>query len=154
MRPKITQQINGKLELSHFSLTQAVDLESIDFYCFPHNKKPAQVFVFMKDITTGLTEIVELKETVSDYGKPVLRVPLTYSLRIKDAKVEIKIFTLDTESGTGTYSLPEIIYVSTANYKLARETAMVRELSDSVVNYYEAIVKVLQEVIEKGDNAE
>ena len=154
MRTSVTFEANGNLSLRDFSLTQTMDVGDIDFYVPSAIKKPSQVFLIMKDVESGLREVVELHQTISDYNKPVFRLPLTCSLRLTNARVEIKLLVVDVESETMVYSKPVTALLTTQNFKLARETAMVRELSDSVVTYYEAIVKVLQEVIEKGDNAE
>jgi len=83
----------------------------------------------------------------------VFRLPLTCSLRLTSARVELKLLIVDVNADTSEYSKPVICRLTTQNFKLARETSMARELSDSVVKYYEAIVTVLKEVIEKGDNA-
>ena len=154
MRSSAILEANDKLSLRDFSLTQATDIGDIDFFVPAALKKPSQVFLILKDVETGLREVAELKETLNGYNKPVFRLPLTCSLRLNNARVEMKLLIVDIATDTMSYSTPVTALLSTQNFKLARETSMVRELSDSIVCYYEAIVKVLQEVIEKGDNAE
>ena len=154
MRPSVSLEKDGGLTLRDFSSKGATDISSIDFYVALAIKKPIQVFLHMVDQSTGLTELVELHSTNNGYGKPVFRIPLTYSLRFTDTSVQLKLIVIDVEAQTTDVSSSAYARIKTDNYELARETAMVRKLSDSVVNHYEAIVKVLQEVIEKGENAE
>ena len=154
MRPSIMFEKNGGLTLRDFSSTGANDISSIDVYVASATKRQVQVFLYMIDQATGLHEIVELHQGDNGYGKPVFRVPLTYSLRFTNTSVKFKLIVVDVEADTSEVSSWGYSKIKTENYELARETAMVRQLSDSVVKYYEAIVKVLQEVIEKGENAE
>lgn len=154
MRPSVMLEKDGGLTLRDFSSKEANDITSIDVYVASATKRQVQVFMHMVDQTTGLHEMVELHKCDNGYGKPVFRVPLTYSLRFTNTSVKFKLIIVDVEADTSEASSWGYAKIKTENYELARETAMVRQLSDSVVKYYEAIVKVLQEVIEKGENAE
>ena len=94
MRPSVSLEKDGGLTLRDFSSKEAADISSIDFYVAAAVKKPIQVFLHMVDRNTGLTEIVELHSTNNGYGKPVFRVPLTYSLRFTNTSVQLKVMAM------------------------------------------------------------
>ena len=106
----------------------------------------------LKDVVSGLREIIELHETVDEYDKPVYRLPLTYALRLDNATCDMTLIKLDVDTSTHTESNPSRVILKTEHYKLSREIAMVSELSAEAKKYYEAIVLALKEVIMKGEN--
>lgn len=154
MRPSVQCGRNGALALRDFPVTVAVDVDTIDFYV-PHKAtENKQVFLVLKDIETGLLEVLELVYTMDEYEKPVYRLPLSYTMRLNNAQCDMSLYIYDVDSSTGIHSNTARVVLKTEHYKLAREIAVCGELAADAKRYYEAIVQVLQEVIMKGENNE
>lgn len=155
MQTNVIYERNGTLRLKDFSLVEPNDLSSMDFYVALAAQTETQVFLILKDIESGLHEVVELKECTNALGRPVFRIPLTYSLRLNKSHVQMQLMILDVAAQTHTLSnLSPTVVVSTENYKLAREIAMVNELGTNAKTYYEAIIQALQEIVKKGEKVE
>lgn len=155
MQSTVIYEKNGTLRLRDFSATEPTEIGAIDFYVALAAHTSTQVFLILHDLETGLHEVVELKESTNELGRPVFRVPLTYSLRLNKSHVTMQLMILDVVAQTHTLSdLSPTITMSTENYKLAREIAMVNELGSNAKSYYEAIIQALQEIVKKGENAE
>ena len=152
MRPSVRYSRIGALVLKDFPLTKAVDIDTIDFYVDHHRNENVQVFLVLKEVVSGLREVVELHFTTDEFDKPVYRLPLNQALRLDNAQVDMALVVLDVENSTYVESDPSRVTLTTAHYKLARELAMVSELSAEAKKYYEAIVLALKEVIMKGEN--
>lgn len=145
---------DGKLETKNISLTTATDICTVDFYVSASTKIKTQVFLVLKDPSSGLYDVVELAETENSYGRPVFRVPLISSLRLINSRVELQLCILDVDKSTFEMSDKISLVLSTKNYKLLAETAQASNLSREIKAYYEAIVKALKEIVEKGENVE
>ena len=155
MQTNVIYEKNGTLRLKDFSLVEPNDLSSMDFYVALAAHTETQVFLILRDTESGLHEVVELQECTNSFGRPVFRIPLTYSLRLNKTHVTMQLMILDVKAQTHTLSdLSPTVVVSTENYKLAREIAMVNELGVKAKTYYEAIIQALQEIVKKGEKAE
>jgi hypothetical protein len=154
MTGKVILETKGNLYLRDFSLTQANEIGNIDFYVAAALKRPTQVFLVITDPATNLYDIIELHQAVNNLGNPVFKVPVGQAIRIEKAHAIIKLLVVDNESGTCIFSDPAELYLTTENYKIARETAIVNELGKTVGGYYDAIVTALHEIIEKGEKTE
>lgn len=154
MKSTVVFGSNGKLSLKDFSLTQPTDIGNIDFYVAAALKKPTQVFLIIREAKTGLLDVIELHQTQNQLGNPVFNVPVAQRLKFKQGNATIKLLIVDTETETYHFSGSASAFLTADNYAIARETAIVRELGTNVKTYYDAIVTVLQEVIEKGEKSE
>lgn len=152
MRPSVRYSRVGALSLKDFPVTTPVEIDTVDFYVDHHRNENVQVFLVLKDVVSGLREVVELHQTIDEFDKPVYRLPLNQALRLDNAQVDMTLVVLDVESATYVESNPSRVRLTAAHYKLAREVAMVSELSTEAKKYYEAIVLALKEVIMKGEN--
>lgn len=152
MRPSVRYSRVGALSLKDFPVTTPVEIDTVDFYVDHHRNENVQVFLVLKDVVSGLREVVELHQTIDEFDKPVYRLPLNQALRLDNAQVDMTLVVLDVESATYVESNPSRVRLTAAHYKLAREVAMVSELSAEAKKYYEAIVLALKEVIMKGEN--
>lgn len=154
MRPSVRYERSGALILRDFSVTTAVDIDTIDFYIPQKMTDNLQVFLVLKDVATGLREVLELAYTIDEYEKPVYRLPLSYTMRLNNSTCLMSLYILDVTNDTCVESKPVQVILKTEHYKLAREIAVCSELAADAKKYYEAIVQVLQEVIMKGENNE
>lgn len=152
MKPSVTFQSIGALMLKDFSVTTPVDVGEIQFFVPHKSTDHIQVFLVLKDVTTGLREVLSLKEGINDLDMPVYKLPLTYALRLNNVACDMSIVKLNVDDSTYIESTPARVILTTDHYKLNRELAIVNELSVEVKQYYEAIVLALKEVIMKGDN--
>lgn len=154
MQANVIYETNGNLRLRDFSLTKPVDLSEIDFYVGLAAKTQIQVFLILTNADNGIHEIVELKQTENMLGRPVFRIPLTYSLRFDTARVNMQLVIFDVDAQTSEISQSAKAYVSAEKYKVAREIAIVNELGKEVKVYYEAIIKALEDIVKKGEKTE
>lgn len=152
MRPKVEYNGIGSLTLTDFSVTTAVDVDDIDFYIPYRPTKHIQVFLILKDTTTGLRDVVELHNTINDGGHLVYRMPSIATLRITNASVMMSLFILEIDSGTHIESTSVRVILKTEHYQLSSQIAMISQLSADAKRYYEAIVLALKEVVMKGEN--
>ena len=153
MAAKITYTPLGTLEMSGISYSTPNDIGEITFY-IPAQKQLVQVFLNVVDKTTSLREVCELHSTQDNYGKACYRMPATQDVRFINASAEVSLTLYYPESKTYTESKSVSIPLTTQHYALNRQTALCAELCSSAKGYYEAIIKALQEVIQKGENDE
>lgn len=154
MRPSVQCGRSGALALRDFPVTVAVDIDTVDFYVPQKATENKQVFLILKDVQTGLREVLELAYTIDEFDKPVYRLPLSYTMRLNNSACDMSLYILDVDADTGVETKPARVILKTDHYKLAREIAVCSELAADAKKYYEAIVQVLQEVIMKGENNE
>lgn len=150
---QITYNPSGSLELRGISYSSPNDIGEIDFYVsFP--KQQFQLFLNIVDKDTGLREVCELHPIENNYSQTCFRVPVTSSFRFHKATTDMSLTIYYPESGTFTESKIVNVPLTTDRFALNRQTALCAELCSSAKGYYEAIIKALQEVIQKGENDE
>lgn len=155
MRSNIVLEANGKLSLKNFSLTTPVGIEDLDIYISRALAERVAVYLIIRDVISGMVDIVALEQFTNQFGKPVFRMPIGQQLRINQTTVELKVLIVNMDNGDFSMSdYSSKFKMVTENYQIARETAIVHELSTKVAAYYDAIVKVLQEVVQKGEQTE
>lgn len=112
-----------------------------------------QVFLILED-EQGLIEILEFQKDSLEKTRPntVYKPDLEIPIRMANKNIKGKILVINPQNSTYILSNEFSAKLISKNFELARQTHLVKSLGIKIQTYYENIMNVFQQLIEKGDN--
>lgn len=130
-----------------------LSIDELNFNVENSITKGNQLYLVLRGQKSNLSDIMRLSAV-----RPYSKTHTTYhivpgqKIRIEDEKTQMRIMTLSEDCEVLMTTTPFVCTLKTEQYALTRQAALAQEVHLAVKSYYEQIVKMYNEIKERGTN--
>lgn len=130
-----------------------LSIDELNFNVENSITKGNQLYVILRGQKSNLSDILRLT-VVRPYSKThtTYHIVPGQKIRLEDEKVQMRILCLSDDCEVFLTTTPFVCTLKTEQYALTRQTALAQEIHLAVKSYYEQIVKMYNEIKERGTN--